>query len=224
MTASEWSVIMGSMGQINRIQLNRKKTIKKADFHRMVCGKKLPILTLDTRWHALFPEESKTAEIKMLENRLNSLLKKQGRLVNEVKDMKLLKKKLMGDIVSHMDTGKDTVAAERDKKMDKDRKYILEINDKVIRKTEELADIPYKIREANEELLEKSIEICYDSLKNSHDQISTITDWIEKTRVELKEKIIIKQDMETKNSSIYSYIHDLLGAELTEFMDDKNNM
>jgi hypothetical protein len=205
-------------------QFNRKEKIKKAEFYSIIRGKKLPILTLDSRWHELFPAEKKTIEIKIIESRLNNLLKQQGKLVNEVKDMKMLKKKLMGDIVSNMDTDVEPLTAVREKQMDKDKQYILEINEKVNRKMEKLAQIPYEIKETNEELLVKSIAICYDSLKSNHDHIMKLTGWIEKTREELKKNIIIKQDMEIRNSSIYSYMHDLLGAELTGILDDKNNI
>ena len=43
-------------------------------------GKKVPILVLDRRWHTLFPQGEKPAEIIQLEEKLNELLKRQGYL------------------------------------------------------------------------------------------------------------------------------------------------
>ena len=40
--------------------------------------KQLPILTLDERYHVLFPEKDKTDEIRECEKKLNDLLKRQG--------------------------------------------------------------------------------------------------------------------------------------------------
>ena len=42
-------------------------------------GKKVPILVLDRRWHTLFPQGEKPAEIIQLEEKLNELLKGQGK-------------------------------------------------------------------------------------------------------------------------------------------------
>ena len=65
-------------------------------------GKKVPILVLDRRWHTLFPQGEKPAEIIQLEEKLNELLKRQGYLVNDIKDLKKTKKKLMEGIVAGM--------------------------------------------------------------------------------------------------------------------------
>ena len=67
------------------------KRRKKINFNSIVKNKKLPILTLDSRWHELFPDEKKTHRIRDLEQKLIKLLKTQGKLVNEIKDMKNLK-------------------------------------------------------------------------------------------------------------------------------------
>lgn len=40
-------------------------------------------------------------------------------------------------------------------------------------------------------------------------------------RVELKKKVLIKQDKELKNTEIYSYMHDLLGPDMIEIFDNK---
>ena len=44
--------------------------------------------------------------------------------------------------------------------------------------------------------------------------------WINETRMELKKRILIKQDKETKNTEIYNYMHDLLGPEMMEVFDN----
>ena len=62
-------------------------------------GKKVPILVLDRRWHTLFPQGEKPAEIIQLEEKLNELLKRQGYLVNDIKDLKKTKKKFLFRII-----------------------------------------------------------------------------------------------------------------------------
>ena len=51
--------------------------------------------------------------------------------------------------------------------------------------------------------------------------IQKLAAWIEVTRTELKRRIIIKQDKEIANTNIYTYMHDLLGPEMMEVFDNK---
>ncbi len=199
--------------------MNMARKGKKIDFNHIVKDKKLPILTLDTRWHELFPEDLKTTAIMDLEQQVNNLLKKQGKLVNDIKDMKRLKSNLLKDIVNNMDISKDLSGKTKEKKLDKDKQYINELNEKIDLSMDELADIPYQIKLVNEELLAESIKIFYHELEDNKDEIKEVTDWIANIREELKNKILIKQDLEAKNTLIYTYMHDILGAEIMELFD-----
>lgn len=49
------------------------------------------------------------------------MLKTQGKLVNDIEDMKQLKKTFMEDIIVNMDTGYDNKKA-KEKRMDKNRR------------------------------------------------------------------------------------------------------
>lgn len=195
------------------------KREKQANFNSVVKNKKLPILTLDARWHELFPEEAKGIQMKELEQKVNQLLKMQGKLVNDIKDMKKLKKSLIRDIMVNMDIGTDIIGKSKGKKLDKNKQFIQELNQKIDIASEKLVEIPYKIKESNEELMAESMRICYDRMQKNNEEISIITSWIAKTRDELKQKILVKQDMESDNTLIYTYMHDILGAEMIEAFD-----
>ncbi len=192
---------------------------KKIDFIGVVKNKKLPILTLDARWHEIFPEEKKTSAIRDLEQKVNDLLKKQGKAVNDIKDMKRLKSSLLKDIVDNMDIGKDSTGKAKEKKQDKNKQYVNELNEKIDLAMDELAEVPYQIKQANEELLAESISSFYQDLEKNNSEILDIAQWIAGVREELKRQILIKQDLETKNSLIYTYMHDILGAEIMELFD-----
>ena len=74
-------------------------------------GRKIPVLTLDNKWHQLFTKAEPDRELKRLENELNTLLKKQGKANTEIKELKKLKNRLMGEIVHLADEatgGKET--------------------------------------------------------------------------------------------------------------------
>lgn len=200
------------------------KKDKRSDFHKVVKDKKLPILTLDNRWHELFTEDQKSVEIKDLEQRVNNLLKKQGKLVNDIKDMKKLKNSLIKDIMVNMDIGTDIIGKEKEKKLGKNKQYINELNEKIDEAMDELGEIPYQIKEVNEELMAESINMFYDRLEENKIELKEVADWINNIREELKQKILIKQDLEAKNSLIYTYMHDILGADLMEAFDREHNI
>ena len=86
-------------------------------FQSALTGKRIPILTLDNKWHKIFTQKKPDKKLKRLEDELNELLKKQGKLTGEVKEIKKLKKKLMDGIVANA----SEASVENDEKADFDR-------------------------------------------------------------------------------------------------------
>jgi hypothetical protein len=197
-----------------------KKNTNEFDFHKIFKGKKIPILTLDPRWYELFPEYDKPSHIKEIEDKLNLLMQRQGKLVNDMKDYKNLKTKLMQEIITHMDINETEIGLLRAKKVDKNQKMIKTITEKLKAMEDELVDIPYLIKDVNEQLIIESANECYSRLKNNNQKVEEISQWIAQIREELKEKILLKQDREMKNNTIYNYMHDMLGPELLQTLDD----
>ena len=72
---------------------------KEKDFYEAVNAYNIPVLTLDHNWHKLFGNEEATPAVKVLQEELNELLKKQGRAATEGKKTAALKKKLMEEII-----------------------------------------------------------------------------------------------------------------------------
>ncbi|BCJ95546.1 hypothetical protein acsn021_31150 [Anaerocolumna cellulosilytica] len=196
-----------------------KKNIE-VDFQKIFKGKKIPIVTLDERWHELFPEYDKPAHIKELETKINDLLKQQGKLSGDMKDMKKLKSNLMQEIITNMDVNENAAGKQRAKKLDRNQKLIKEISEKMKNSEDELIDLPYQIKSLNEQLIIESATVCYNRLNNNSKRISEIASWISGIREELKERLLEKQDMEMKNSAIYSYLHDIMGAGLMQELDE----
>lgn len=197
-----------------------RKKQKEPDYKSFVDKKQIPIITLDPKWHELFPNDAKTPVIRQLEKKLTDLLKQQGKLVNELKDMKKLKMKLMNQIVANMGEG---ATAEDEKKKGKkqevSQKMILEINDQMEEKNDELMDIPYKIREVNELLVIECLKYWYSLLKNNTSDIQKLDEWIMTTREELKQRLLLKQEKVEINEKVYSYMHNLLGHDVINKFD-----
>ncbi len=182
---------------------------------------KVPILTLDTRWYELFADIDKPNYIRDLEEQLNNLMKLQGKLTNDIRDMKALKKKLMMEIMESMDTDTLATKSKNEKRLERNRRLIHEANEKILEYDEELGRLPYLIKEMNENLMVESMRICYERMQLNADSINQLEDWILNTREELKNKILMKQDMEIKNETMYTYMHDLLGPQVMEIFDQR---
>ncbi|MCI5731184.1 MAG: hypothetical protein MR304_06545 [Eubacterium sp.] len=180
-------------------------------------GKKVPILVLDSRWHTLFPKGEKPAEIQNLEDRVNELLKRQGFLVNDLKDLKKTKKKLMEGIVAGMGERE----AIRDKKSKNQQRLLLEIKERIQEESDELMDLPREIKRANEELLAVGASYCFERLANGDEQLEELNQEINEMRETLKEKVGYKADLEESMDSAYSLMHGLLGHDVMNLYDNR---
>ena len=197
-----------------------KSISQSAGYEKLIHQRKLPLLTLDAEWHGIFPEGSKPAHIKKIEERLNNEIKNQSKVNSEFKELKKLKQNLMSGIVNNMDTAKDIKSENlRLKKMEKSKKLIENINVKLSDCEEKQYTIPEQIREINEQLMLATAENCYSRIVNNERELKELTEWIDKTRVELKKRLLIKQELEEINEKMYHYLHNMLGPEFMEAFD-----
>lgn len=190
---------------------------KQESFKQALQGKKIPILTLDNKWYKLLTEEAR-AEVSGLEEELNALLKRQGKLNNEVKSIKRLKKKLMSEIVTLADEAEQE-GQETSQKMEQNKKLVEECNERLDGYQDELFDIPKEIEQANFRLMLATMDHCYDTMRENQENIQEIAQWVTEVRIELKKRLIKKQEMEQRNNAIYSYMHDVFGAEVIDIFD-----
>lgn len=178
-------------------------------------GREIPILVLDTRWHRLFPQGEKPADIEALEEQLNDLLKKQGRLVNEIKDLKTAKKKLMDSIVAGMEGS----SARDNRKKENQQRLLLETKDRIQQDSDELMEIPYEIKDTNEKLMIVGARYCFERLGNGDQMIQELTDEIRALQAELTDKKEFRENLEESMDSAYSLMHGLLGHDIMNLFD-----
>ena len=183
--------------------------------------KKIPILTLDNKWHRLFTQTNPNKTILRLEEELNDLLKKQGKATTESKDIKRLKKKLMQEIVENAEGTAEGNNQKALKKMEDNKRLINECNERLTMYEDQLIELPGEIDRVNRELMLQTMDICYDTLKTNETEIEETAKWVAAIRVELKKRLIRKQEMEQMNQDLYSYMHDIFGAEVIEIFDMK---
>ena len=183
--------------------------------------KKIPILTLDNKWHRLFTQTNPNKTILRLEEELNDLLKKQGKATTESKDIKRLKKKLMQEIVENAEGTAEGNNQKALKKIEDNKRLINECNERLTMYEDQLIELPGEIDRVNRELMLQTMDICYDTLKTNETEIEETAKWVAAIRVELKKRLIRKQEMEQMNQELYSYMHDIFGAEVIEIFDMK---
>lgn len=191
---------------------------KKEAFTNALAGKNIPVLTLDHKWYHLLDKLGRE-DIKQLEEQLNTLLKRQGRLNTESKDIKRLKKKLMGEIVSMADEADQSGDMAVNRKLEEHKRIIEECNEKLNSYQDELLELPREIERVNIQLMLATMESCYRTMQQNTTNIQETEDWVTQIRIELKKRLIRKQEMEQKNHEIYSYMHDIFGAEVLNLFD-----
>lgn len=203
--------------------MGRKAKKQKQDsFREALSGKKIPMLTLDNKWYKLLDEVGK-ASVKELEEQLNKLLQRQGKLNTESKDIRKLKKKLMGEIVQMVDEMDQTGNSKLEKIIDDNKRLIEECNEKLDAYQDELKELPKQIDEVNYQLMVTTMEYCYATMQENMRDINETDQWVTQIRIELKKRLIRKQEMEKQNQDIYSYMHDIFGADIVNLFDLKYN-
>ena len=188
------------------------------EFRAALSDKNIPLLVLDQKWHRLFAIHGKTDEIKEKEAKVNELLAQQGRANTELKKLKKIKNQLMDEIVQNMDDDDDD-SAEREKKRLENKKLIDEVNEKINEEEDLLLELPKEIKEVNESLMILSMDYFYSKLRVNQTEAKEIEDWIAQVRIDLKKNIIRKQNRTINNKEIYSYLHDIFGAEVLDLFD-----
>ena len=114
-------------------------------FQPALKGKKIPILTLDNKWHLLFKQKGKSAQVEKTAAELNKLLVRQGQVNTQVKKVKTLKKQLMDGIMvaaDKMNSGKTDGKSEglQEKKLKESKRLIEDCNQKLKKLEDEQLD------------------------------------------------------------------------------------
>ncbi len=211
---------MGRFGKTE--QKKEQMTTQEMRIWELLKKNNIPIACLDERWLRLFPDSEKTPLIKKLENELKELLKRQGKVNTDLKDIRVVRDKLTQSV---LETAEDTSIPEnkRLKKQAASQRLIVEARQKQDNLELELDELPDKIKEANSALIFESVRVCYQRINQNKQDIDMLEQWIEQMREKLKERVVLKQDKEITNEEIYTYLHGMLGAGVMEAFDEKSN-
>jgi hypothetical protein len=195
-----------------------KATTTSDVFKAALVGKEIPILTLDNKWNQLFVQYRPTMRIKRGAREVNNLLKRQGKLTTDIKDL-LKKRKLLMDEVVGLADEIEQGNSNSEKRLATTKRIIDDCKKKAEKYEQELAELPPKLEAANFNLMLCTMEVCYERFKDNAAQIKEIGAWVTTIREELKEKVVIKKETETANNTLYQYMHQVFGAEVIEIFD-----
>ncbi|MDE7325176.1 MAG: hypothetical protein K2N63_02690 [Lachnospiraceae bacterium] len=184
-------------------------------------NKNVPLLILDEKWLEIFPEHLQNDAIRKSVSELNNLLKQQGRQLEEIKGIKRYKSQMMQEIVENMGADETVLGRLKQKKMDKNQKKILELNEQLKQTEDSLSDLPYQIRQANAELVLESTHVCYGRFRVNKERMRELDAQIAELKEELKMRVLEKQEREMQDGKMYTYLHSLLGPKLMEELDNK---
>lgn len=194
------------------------------EYRKAMEGKSIPLLPLDNKWHQLFTQTEPSPKIERLEAQLNKLIKRQGKLNTETKDIRKVKKRLMEEIVNAVDElGQGVEEKKNNKKIDTNKRLVVECGEKLDSYKKELETLPKEIEEVNRQLMLATMEVCYKRIRENTAEIERMTEWMNNVRVEMKKNAVRKQEREDANKHLYSYMHDIFGAEVLEIFDMKYN-
>lgn len=190
-------------------------------FKTVLKNKKLPILTLDNKWHQLFTQMNATKKIHKLEHIINELIKEESKLSNDEKKIKVAKKKLVEEMIQIRSDMEQQPSKELEKQLDTKTKLLNDCNEKIESNKDALLDLPEQIAAYNYELMLETMDICYKVLKGNAKEIMEISVWINEMRDMLKEKVIKRQECEMVSQDMYAYMHDIFGPDVIELFDMK---
>jgi len=197
-----------------------KRTPRKRYFDRSTLRKNdISLLILDERWNSLFTTTEKTAEILKCEEKLRDLLKEQAALNTEAKEIARQKKLCMDRILQLTTEAFENNNEEARRQMQDCEKEIKRINKRLEEIDEAVEDMPDRIKEANLELLEHTVNVVYFKMRAEQERVKVLEALIEETKNKLKEYIEEKGTLSEDYTGIYSYFHDLLGGEELEKLD-----
>lgn len=190
----------------------------RRDNFEVQIDKTIHLLVLDNKWHELF-DGKKPIRVQSIERKLNGLLKEQGSLNTQLKEYVQLKKKMMDEIVSHMGSANDGSDPSALKTMERNRKYIEQINAKMDKIEERLTTLPEKISEANRELVTATMSQFYHTMLEDKQEAKKLDEKVKTLKEEIKETIIRRDEKNEEYQKLYGYMHDVVGSDVISQYD-----
>jgi chromosome segregation ATPase len=148
-------------------------------------------LSIDERWTKLFVTIPMPSEIKEAEDEMNELIKQEAMLQNEQDNLEPQKRKAMAAIMNLTKEAFEEDNDEAKHKLKENKKEIERINKRINDVMEELEKLKDKLKQANIELLNKSINHIFSTLKANNKRAHEIKE--ELSQIEERQKLLTEE-------------------------------
>ncbi len=196
-------------------------SFKKLDIdEKIILRNRIPLLIKDQNWIRLFGS-TRDKNIQNARNELIELLEEEKKLKRKRIILEREKKNAIKMILDISDAINNEQKIETVELLDEYKKEIEYINEELDEIIFQIETIPQKINQSNFNLLKATVYVGYKELKDRERRLNETIDELDKLRKRLKYLINERYDCEELIDSTYSFLHDMLGSEEMEKLDEK---
>ena len=158
-------------------------------------------------------------EIQTSIDNIKKLIKEEKTQVLAVNNLHKEKAKI-APIVLYLSGQINSGNKSAEKEMDKIKERMLEINEEIEKKEIEIQEILVSKEKENINLLRKTLSESYDIINSDEKKLYLLLEEIEIMRKELEDKRILRDNLQGRINSTYSFIHGFMGGKETEKFDE----
>jgi chromosome segregation ATPase len=152
-------------------------------------------LSIDERWTKLFVAIKMTPELEKAEQEMNELIKEEAMLKNEQDNLEPQKRKLMNEILHLTKEAFENSNDAAKKRLKECKKEIERINSRIDGVLEDIEKLDDRLKQANLDLLNRSINYIFSELKSKNERALEI-------RNELKELVLRQKNLQAELETI----------------------
>ena len=196
----------------------QSKNQSEKTFEEIIEKRIVPMLTEYQPFNKLIKYISNEEINTSIEN-IKNLIREEKKHVLEVNNLHKEKAKIAPTVLylsGQINSGNKSA----EKEMDKIKERMLEINTEIEKKEIEIQEILVNKEKENIELLRKTLNESYDIIKCDEKKLYPLLDEIEVMRKELEDKRILRDNLQSRINSTYSFIHGFMGGKETERFDE----
>lgn len=187
-------------------------------FEEMLSKRVVPLLLEYKPFNDMLKHVS-TKEMQAIIKELKDIIRDEKKQILDVNNLHKEKAKIAPRVLylsGQLNSGNKSA----EKELDNEKNRMLKINDEISNKESSIQELLVNKEEKNVELLKETLETAYDIIKKDQKQLDPLLKEIEDMRKELENKRIIRDELQERINSTYSFIHGFMGGKDTEKFDN----
>ncbi|MDR1000839.1 MAG: hypothetical protein LBL96_08590 [Clostridiales bacterium] len=183
----------------------------------MLEGIKAPVLILDSLWQEHY-KNRKSLRVAELEKKIIELLKEQGRLNDNVKNLNLKKKDHLKRILSLSDTAHNKHNPDDREALAAFGQAVTDINDQIIMSERKADAVAPMLDMANRELLAETVSDVFNDMREARKLVQTLDPQIDSLKTQLKTTIELRDKADADAVASYQLLHKLVGGRILNML------